>query len=131
MSRFAGVWRCNHHENMDKLFLQIGAPPEIAKKAAQGETTITIKLSDNQTVHFKIESGYGTEEVTAKIGEPFEHKRPNGKKTVIVKESDSRMRVNLMDTEKPGHTTCEICGNELHITSTVGCVTAKSRYTKL
>ncbi|CAL8099406.1 unnamed protein product [Calicophoron daubneyi] len=132
MCNFVGTWKCASKENIDKFLEQIGASKELAQKAVTEKTVITITHPDSQTVHFKFQGPDRVAEETSKFGVAVEHKRPNGKmvKATLTKESDTRMKIQYSDADKPGQTIYEIHGNELHVTSTAGGVTAVSRYIK-
>ncbi|CAL8099388.1 unnamed protein product [Calicophoron daubneyi] len=131
MSKFAGTWKFVSTENLEELLRAIGMNEDFIAKSRDDKPTMIITVSDNN-IHMKTEGQAGTFDENLTFDVCSEHKLPTGEtyQMTISKESDTRMKAVFTGTATPGHTIYEICGNELHMTSTAGSVTGKSIFVK-
>ncbi|CAL8099448.1 unnamed protein product [Calicophoron daubneyi] len=122
MSKLAGTWRFVSEEGMEDFSRKIGLSEEFIKEVADDKPTMVISFPDGDHVVFKIMLPNEVKEETCKYGVISEHTTPTGKafKTIMTKESDTCLKSVQQDTAIPAQTTYNLCGNELHITSTAG-----------
>ncbi|CAL8099397.1 unnamed protein product [Calicophoron daubneyi] len=128
MSQFAGTWQFASSDHLEELLRAIGMNEDFIAKSRDDKPAMTITVSDNN-IHLKTEGRAGILEESLTFNVRSERKSPT-EKTTMIKESDTRMKAVFTGTANPAHTIYEICGNELHVTSTAGGVTSKAIFVK-
>ncbi|CAL8099400.1 unnamed protein product [Calicophoron daubneyi] len=132
MSKFAGKWKFVSHDNIEEILRAKGMDEDFIAKSRDDKPTMIITFSDN-TIHLKTEGWTWNFDDSLTLDVCSEHNLPTGEtyQVTVTKESDTRMKAVFTGTVNPGHAVHEICGNQLHVTSTTGGVTSKSIFVKV